>query len=174
MKILVMYYSRTGRTKALAEAVASGVEDVEGMSSILREAEAVTENDFRESDGVIAGSPVYFGTMAAEVKSVFDRLIGTRKEMAGKVGAAFVSGNHHTGGKETTLLSILQVMVIYGMLTVGDPLESGGHYGIATAGDPSDDALREARLHGRRVAEIARTFRRGRDSVNREAKEVRE
>jgi NAD(P)H dehydrogenase (quinone) len=76
--------------------------------------------------------------------------------MAGKVGAAFATGNHHTGGKETTLLSILQTLLIYGMVVVGDPLETGGHYGAAAAGDPTEKALEDARHFGVHVAETAR------------------
>lgn len=161
MQVLVLYYSRTGRTRAMAQAVADGVRSVPDVFVVLRSTEEVTERDFVESSGVIAGSPVYFGTPAAELKSVFDRFIGTRKQMAGKVGAAFATGNHHIGGKETTLLSILQSLLVYGMLVAGDPLESGGHYGVATSGEPGEQALSDARALGRRVAETARTLRSG-------------
>lgn len=155
MRILVLYYSKTGRTRAMAEAIADGVGGVQGAVADLRTPSEVTERDFLESDGVIAGSPVYFGTMAAEMKGVFDRFIGTRKQMLGKIGAAFASGNHHSGGKESTLMSILQALLIYGFLIVGDPQESGGHYGAAMAGDPTEKALEDAKLLGRRVAETA-------------------
>lgn len=155
MQVLVLYATKTGRTEELAKAIGEGVEQTEGVRALLRRATDATEADFLESDGVIAGSPVYFGTMAAEVKGAFDRLIGTRKEMLGKVGAAFASSNHPSGGKETTLLSILQAMLIYGMIIVGDPFESGGHYGLALSGDPTDEAREDARLLGRRVAETA-------------------
>ncbi|RLF50027.1 MAG: flavodoxin family protein, partial [Thermoplasmata archaeon] len=63
MKILVMYYSQTGNTKKLAEAVSKGVQEVEGVTSVLKPVSEVTEEDFLSSDGIIAGSPVYFGTM---------------------------------------------------------------------------------------------------------------
>ncbi|TFH11208.1 MAG: flavodoxin family protein [Candidatus Atribacteria bacterium] len=153
MQILILYYSRTGRTQAMAEAIADGVTQVHGVQALLRTTEEVTEDDFLQSDGIIAGSPVYFGTMSAQLKGVFDRFITTRKHTVDKIGAAFTSGNHHSGGKETTLLSILQALMIYGMIIVGDPLETGGHYGAALAGDPTEKGLEDAKLLGVRVAE---------------------
>ena len=89
MQILVFYHSKGGNTKKLAQAVAKGVDSVAGESALLKPAPEVTREDFLSSAGVIAGSPVYFGVMAAEVKKVFDDLVGTRKKMEGKVGAAF-------------------------------------------------------------------------------------
>ena len=92
------------------------------------------------SDGVAdpgeltVGSPVYFGVMAAELKKVFDDFVGTRRRMENKIGAAFATGGHPTGGKETTILSIIQVMLIYGMIIVGDPMDASGHYGVGCVG----------------------------------------
>ncbi len=79
MQVLVLYYSRTGNTRKLARAVGEGVESVEGVSCLLRSTEEVTREDFVDSDGIIAGSPVYFGVMAAELKKVFDDFVSTRR-----------------------------------------------------------------------------------------------
>jgi NAD(P)H dehydrogenase (quinone) len=68
----------------------------------------VTKDDFMTSDGIIAGSPVYFGTMAAEIKTVFKKFIGVRKKMGDKIGAAFTTSGDSSGGKETTIMSIIQ------------------------------------------------------------------
>jgi len=156
MQILVMYYTRTGNTKALAEAIAEGVREVEGVECVLKEASEVSKEDFLESDGIIAGSPVYFGTMAAELKNVFDRLIGTRRRMEGKIGAAFATAADQTGGKETTIMSILQAMLIYGMIVMGDPMDATGHYGVACVKSPDKETRANAAKLGRRVAMVAR------------------
>lgn len=79
MKVLVMYYSKTGNTKKLAQKIAKGVKDVKDVKCILKPASEVTKDDFITSQGIIAGSPVYFGTMAAEMKNVFDRFVSLRK-----------------------------------------------------------------------------------------------
>ena len=159
MQVLIMYYSRTGNTKALAEAIAKGVQEVEAVRCVLKEASEVTKEDFLESDGIIAGSPVYFGTMAAELKEVFDRLIGTRRKMEGKVGAAFATAGDPAGGNETTIMSIFQAMLIYGMVVVGDPMDATGHYGVACTGAPNEKTKTNAAKLGKRVALLAKKLR---------------
>ncbi len=155
MQVLVLYYSKGGNTKRLAEEIAKGVEAA-GVTSLLKNTGEVTKEDFLDSDGVIAGSPVYFGVMAWELKKIFDEFVGTRKKMEGKVGAAFATGGHHTGGKETTIMSILQCMLIYGMIIVGDPMSASGHYGVACLGKPDQNASQDAFKLGARVAELCK------------------
>jgi NAD(P)H dehydrogenase (quinone) len=160
MQILVMYYSRTGNTGKLAQEIAKGVQEVEGVTCVLKSVSEVGKDDFIASDGVIAGSPVYFGTMAAELKRVFDKYVGIRRKMEGKVGAAFATSGDPTGGKETTLFSILQAMLIYGMVVVGDPLDATGHYGVACVGAPDEETARNALKLGKRVAVLAKKLER--------------
>jgi len=156
MQVLVLYYSRTGNTQKLARAVREGVESVEGVGCLLRSTEEVTREDFVESDGIIAGSPVYFGVMAAELKKVFDEFVTVRKKTENKVGAAFTTGGDASGGKETTMMSILQAMLIYGMIIVGDPMSATGHYGVACLGAPDASARQNGFKLGARVAELVK------------------
>jgi NAD(P)H dehydrogenase (quinone) len=158
-KILVMYYSKTGNTKILAEEIAKGVQEVEDVKCMLKPVSDVTEDDFLTSDGIIAGSPVYFGTMAAELKEVFDKYVEIRKKMGGKVGAAFATSGDESGGKETTIMSIIQAMLIYGMIIVGDPLDASGHYGVACKGAPDQETADYAAKLGKRVAMLIKKLR---------------
>jgi NAD(P)H dehydrogenase (quinone) len=154
-----MYYSRSGNTKKLAKAIATGIDQVEGVKSLLKPAEEVAKEDFVSCDGIVAGSPVYFGGMAAPLKEVFDKYVGIRRKMENKVGAAFVTSGDATGGKETTIFSILQAMLIYGMIVVGDPLDATGHYGVACVGAPDQEASENAAKLGRRVALLVKKLR---------------
>ncbi|MDA3895265.1 MAG: NAD(P)H-dependent oxidoreductase, partial [Desulfobacteraceae bacterium] len=129
MQVLVLYFSKGGNTRRLAEAIAEGVNSIEGATVKLITTQNVTKDDFIESAGIIAGSPVYFGSMAAELKKVFDDFVSVRKQMEDKVGAAFTTSGDPTGGKETTLMSIIQCLMIYGMIIAGDPMSATGHYG---------------------------------------------
>ena len=156
MQVLILYFSKGGNTRKLAEAIAKGVEAVEGASALLRETDAVTKDDFLSSNGVIAGSPVYFGVMAAELKKIFDEFVGVRKRMEGKVGAVFATSGDPTGGKETTMMSIIQALLIYGMVVVGDPMSATGHYGVACVGAPDNKTEENAMKLGQRVAEVAK------------------
>ena len=159
MQILVLYFSKSGNTKKLAKAIAKGVDAVPGATAVLKNTQEVTKEDFTASDGIIAGSPVYFGTMAAELKQVFDKFVGVRKQMEGKVGAAFATSGDASGGKETTMISIIQCLMIYGMVITGDPLAATGHYGVACVGSPDSTIEENGSKLGRRVAELARRIR---------------
>ena len=159
MNILILYYSKGGNTRRLAEAVAEGAGQVDGVETVLRHTRDVTKDDFLAADGVIAGSPVYFGTMAAQLKQVLDDFVSVRKKMENKVGAAFTTAGDASGGKETTILSIIQAMLIYGMIIVGDPMAATGHYGTACVGVPDDATRENGRKLGRRVAELAKNIR---------------
>lgn len=159
MQVLVMYYTRSGNTKKLAEHVAKGVQEVNGVDCLVKSVSEVTKDDFVKSDGIIAGSPVYFGTMAYPMKEVFDKFVGIRGEMEDKIGAAFATSGDPSGGKETTIISIFQAMLIYGMIIVGDPLDATGHYGVACVGAPDRETCSNAVKMGKRVASLVKKLR---------------
>lgn len=156
MQILVLYFSRGGNTRKLAEGVGEGVKSVSGVQVLLKSTQEVTKEDFLNSAGIIAGSPVYFGLMAWDLKRVFDEFVSIRKKMENKVGAVFATSGDPSGGKETTLISIVQCMLIYGMIVVGDPMDATGHYGVACVGPPDEKTSENARRLGRRVAELCK------------------
>jgi NAD(P)H dehydrogenase (quinone) len=156
MHILVLYFSKGGNTRKLAEAVARGVDEVADVTALMKNVDEVSKEDFTDAAGIIAGSPVYFGLMAAELKRVFDDFVGVRRKMEGKIGAAFATSGDPSGGKETTMMSIIQAMLIYGMIIVGDPLSATGHYGTACCGSPDQGDMDNAVKLGRRVAELAK------------------
>ncbi len=154
MQVLILYHSKSGNTRRLAEAVAKSVEKTGGVKAVLKKTKEVTKQDFLDAEAIIAGSPVYFGIMSAQLKKVFDDFVGVRNKMEGKIGAAFTTSGHHTGGKETTMMSIIQVMLIYGMVIVGDPMSASGHYGVGCVGIPDDEALDNGEKLGMRVAQL--------------------
>ncbi|MBA7485616.1 Flavodoxin [subsurface metagenome] len=139
----------------MAEAVVEGVNAITGAEAILKKTDQVTRDDFLEASAIIAGSPVYFGTMAAQLKQVFDDFVSIRKKMENKVGAVFTTSGDVTGGKETTMFSIIQAFMIYGMIIVGDPMVATGHYGVSCMGKPDEKTMERGRLLGKRVAELA-------------------
>jgi len=160
MNVLVLYYSKGGNTRKLAEAIAEGVGQVDGVEAVLRHTRDVTKDDFVAANGLVVGSPVYFGTMAAQLKLVLDEFIGVRRKMENKVGAAFSTAGDASGGKETTMMSIIQALLIYGMIIVGDPMSATGHYGTACVGAPDATTRENGQRLGRRVAELVNQLRR--------------
>ena len=154
MQILILYYSKGGNTRKVAERIAEGIQSISGVKVLLKSTQEVKKEDFVDSAGVIAGSPVYFGVMAWDLKRVFDEYVVIRRKMENKVGAAFATSGDPSGGKETTIISIIQCLLIYGMIVVGDPMEATGHYGVACVGAPDEGTSENARKLGRRVAEL--------------------
>ena len=156
MQVLILFYSKGGNTRKLAERIGEGVNSVSGVQALLKTSQEVTKEDFVNSAGVIAGSPTYFGVMAWDLKRVFDEFVGVRRKMENKVGAVFATSGDPSGGKETAMMSILQCLLIYGMIVVGDPMDATGHYGVACSGAPDEKISENGRKLGRRVAELCK------------------
>jgi NAD(P)H dehydrogenase (quinone) len=156
MHVLVLYYSKSGNTRKFADIVAEGVKSISGVDAVMKSTQEVTKDDFVNAAGIIAGSPVYFGVMAADLKRVFDEFVGVRKQMENKVGAAFATSGFWAGGNETTIISIIQCLLIYGMIIVGDPMSATGHYGAVSVAAPDEKAADTARKLGARVAELCK------------------
>lgn len=110
------------------------------------------ESLFSEMEGVdilVAGSPVYFGTVSAPLKSLWDmtRRLRSSGGLLYTVGAAVSVGGGRFGGQETTLRAVHDMMFIQGMVVVGDSAEgSVGHQGVCAAGPAAEDPLVQERL----------------------------
>ncbi len=151
-KLLVIYYSRTGNTQKMAELVAEGAES-QGAQVELKPVQDVEVEELLEYDALLVGSPTYYGTMAAELKALFDASVKFHGKLEGKIGAAFASAANIGGGNETTILEILHVMLVHGMIIHGIP--RGDHYGPVSIGKPDERAGKQCRRLGERVAELA-------------------
>ena len=152
-KVLIVYYSRSGNTAKMAEAVAEGVRKVDGVSVEVRKVAEATPDDLYHADAVILGSPVYYGTMAAELKKLIDDSIKYHRKLDGKVGAAFCSSGAEHGGNETTVLDILKALLIHGMVIQGDP--ESDHYGSVAIDAPDERSKNSCRRMGERTARLA-------------------
>ncbi len=153
--ILVIYYSRSGATAALAREVCNGIDSVASCAARLRtvpNVSAVSEatedsvpadgppyatlDDLRECAGLVLGSPTRFGNMAAALKYFLDGTSGLwlNGALAGKPAGMFTSTSTLHGGQESTLLSMALPLLHHGMLITGIPFtetelgttESGG------------------------------------------------
>ena len=149
--ILVLYYSRGGNTERMAQLVAEGVTSQGGEAEVKGIAEA-KPSEMLTADGVIIGSPTYYGQAAAPVQKFFDDSVKHHGRLAGKVGAAFSSSANIGGGNETAILSILLPMLIHGMIIQGNPL--GDHYGPVSIGEPDARVEKQCRELGQRTARL--------------------
>lgn len=158
-KILVLYHSRGGNTKKMAELVRDGALNIaETEVRLLSIAEASVEDLFW-SDGIAAGSPTYVGLVSAEMKAFWDGVVKKAwGKIDGKIGCAFSSSGGRGGGAELVCQSIATIMLNFGMLVFGIPDYTGPgqtlHYGAIASGPPKEGAESDAcRRLGRRLAE---------------------
>jgi len=152
-KGLVVYYSRSGNTKVMAEIIAAGMSDAD-LPTECKSVENVKGNDLVEYDAIVIGSPTYYGHMAAEIKQLFDDTVTRHGQLNGKVGGAFSSAANIGGGNETTIMGIIEAMLIAGMIVQGDP--QGDHYGPVSIGKPDERVQKQCRRRGQRIAELTK------------------
>lgn len=152
-KALIIYYSRGGNTKKMAEFIAEGIKK-EGLEAVLKDAREIQTQELLKYEAIIIGSPTYYGSMAHEIKKILDESVILHGELEGKIGASFTSSANVAGGNETTILDILNAMLIHGMIIQGDPL--GDHYGPVAIGAPDERSVKECIRLGSRVATLAR------------------
>ena len=152
-RVLIVYYSRSGNTKKMAELIKSGVEK-EKVEVILKDVNSAKVGDLLEADAIIMGSPVYYGSMAAPLKQLLDDSVVNHGDLDGKIGGAFSSSANIAGGNETTILDILNAMLIHCMIIQGDP--QGDHYGPVSIGKPEQRAEKECVRFGQRIAKLTK------------------
>jgi multimeric flavodoxin WrbA len=118
-------------------------------------------DELKNADALVIGSPVYFATVSAQIKAVFDktRKLRMEKALAGKIGGAVSVGASRFGGQETTVRAIHDMMMVHGMTIVSDASISAtlGHHGVCAQKPAQDDteAIKSAKVLGIRLTEEA-------------------
>lgn len=190
--VLVLYYSRHGKVEKMAQHIARGVERVTGMEARLRTVPAVSpdteaslpaipnegaiycsQDDLRNCAGLIMGSPVRFGNMAAPLKYFLDgtSALWLTGALINKPAAVFTSSSSLHGGQESTLLTMMLPLIHHGMVYCGIPYTESGLMQTSSGGTPygashwaganndhkaTEDELQLCQALGQRVATIAK------------------
>jgi NAD(P)H dehydrogenase (quinone) len=153
LKVLIVYDSKSGNTEAMAHAVSEGVEN-EGIDAEVKRVDEASIDDLPMVDGVILGSPVYYGLPTAKMKQYIDESVKYHGKLDGKVGGAFASaGGFHTGA-ETTITALNEALLIHGMVVQGT--SGSNHYGAASVGAPDENDKENCRKLGARVARLVK------------------
>lgn len=153
-RVLITYFSKSGNTKEMAQSIKEGLDSMGDVDVALKKVQNTTIDDLRSSDGIIVGSPTYFGVMAAEVKQLMDKSIQCYGKLVGKVGGAFTSSGMIGGGNETTIMSILQGLLIHGMIIQG--VQKGNHYGPVSVGAPNEEVRDECVQYGKMIGGLVK------------------
>ena len=152
-KGIVIYYSRSGNTKEMAEIIAKAMNDG-GLPTDCKSVDKVKADDLLAYDAIVVGSPTYYGHMAGPIKELIDETVSFHGKLDGKIGAAFSSAANNGGGNETTIMGIIEAMLIAGCVVQGDP--KGDHYGPVSIGKPDDRVRQQCERRGRRIAELTK------------------
>ncbi|MDI9817969.1 MULTISPECIES: NAD(P)H:quinone oxidoreductase [unclassified Legionella] len=146
-KLLVLYYSSYGHVETMAEEVAKGAAEVEGVDVVIKrvpetmpeevakkagvklnqKAEIAKPAEMKDYDAIIFGTPTRFGNMAAQMRNFLDQTGGMwiNGDLIGKIGSVFVSTGTG-GGNESTILSFWNTLMHHGMILVGTPYSEKG------------------------------------------------
>ena len=154
--VLVLYYSRHGHVKMLADQIAQGIESA-GMEARLRTVPAVSTvceataesipdsgdiycsaDDLANCSGLLLGSPTRFGNMAAPLKYFLDGTAGLwmNGALINKPAGAFTSTSSLHGGQESTLLTMMVPLLHHGMVFTGVPYSEPALSATTTGGTP--------------------------------------
>jgi NAD(P)H dehydrogenase (quinone) len=152
-KAVVVYYSRSGNTREMADMVAKAMNDA-GLKTACKSVEKVKADDLPTYDAIVIGSPTYYGQMASPIKALIDDLVSRHGALNGKVGGAFSSSANIGGGNETAIMGIIETMLIAGMIIQGDP--QGDHYGPVSIGKPDERVSQQCARRGQRIAELTK------------------
>jgi len=139
-KLLILYYSRTGNTTKMAEAVAEGARSVQGVDAELTYyAPAETLSSY---DAILVGVPTYHHELAIDIKKLFEEAAEKNINLQGKVAAAF--GSYGWSGEAPKL--VLEIMKNKFMMNVTEPP-------LLARYEPDQDTLEKCGNLGKRVAE---------------------
>lgn len=152
--VVVLYYSRDGNTRRMANQIARGVESVDGCEAMLRtvadigsesaapesaiRSPIIKKSELRDCDALIVGSPTRFGNMAAPLKAFFDSTsdLWISGAMTDKPAAVFTSSSTMHGGQETTLFTMMLPLMHHGMIMVGLPYTEPALHRTQSGGSP--------------------------------------
>lgn len=155
MKATVLYYSKSGHTKRMAEVIADGMAQVEGMQAHAMSIEDIDEAWVQESSCVILGTPTYFTGVCEPIEHFLQNC--RKYNLAGKIGGAFATADYPYGGGEVCIQNILTRMLFWGMMTYSGGGVCGAppiHMGPVGVTSQLDEIEGTFKIYGQRMAEM--------------------
>jgi len=119
-------------------------------------------NLLKKADAIVFGSPSYFGSISGQLKAFFDksRILRGSKSLYNKIGAGVTVGGSKYGGQETTMKSLHDIMMVHGMIIVGDGFvdDDCGHHGVCAQRPSEIDefAKKRAVILAKRLIEVCK------------------
>lgn len=153
MKISILYSSKTGKTERVAKLIEEGVKRSGNIEVKTMNLDAVDKEFLQESEGIIFGTPTYYANISWEMKKWIDE--SSEFNLEGKLGAAFSTANSIAGGSDIALLTILNHLMVKGMLVYSGGVAFGKpktHLGYVHINEIQENEDENARIFGERIA----------------------
>lgn len=150
-RALVVYHSETGNTEKMALAIAEGIKEA-GVDVDVKKVDEAGSDDLIAADAIVLGSPTRFASMSSRMKAFIEESIGLYPDkLRNKVGAAFTSSAGRNTGNQTTLISLIEAMLLHRMVVIG---HQSGAFGAISVREPDEKCLAECREFGGRIADF--------------------
>jgi NAD(P)H dehydrogenase (quinone) len=163
LNVLVGYYSQTGKTKQLAEAVGQGAGSIAGTTVRVKSMEEITQKDLQWANALAVGCPVHMSNIPHQALALMMKWSG--KDLQNKVASVFVSCGYMSTGEEVTQINLMLNLLMKRMIIVGGPDNSQPFGVTAITGEEvfksmnakgiADLFITKGKALGRRLAEVA-------------------
>ncbi|MDF2612267.1 MAG: flavodoxin [Clostridia bacterium] len=157
MKLSIIYFSKTGNTKEMARIIEQGMQSVRDIEVGVFDIADINYDFVSESKAVIFGTPTYYANTCWQVKKWFDE--SRECHLEGKIGGVFATADYAQGGADTAILTIINHLMVKGMLVYSGGSALGKPYihlgPVALKGD-HEDCRKMFYVFGKRIAEKAK------------------
>ncbi|AOR24343.1 flavodoxin family protein [Clostridium taeniosporum] len=156
MKISIIYFSKTGKTKEMAGVIASGMKLEKNIEVGIFHIDNIDYNFVDESKAVIFGTPTYYANTCWQIKKWFDESSGCN--LSGKIGSVFATANYAQGGADTAILTIINHLMVKGMLVYSGGSSLGQpyiHLGAVALKENFEESKGMFKIFGTRIAKKA-------------------
>lgn len=156
MKLAIIYFSKTGNTRIMAQEVATGMEKVAGTEAKTFSLDDIDDAFIEESRAVVFGTPTYYANTCWQMKKWFDE--SRKYDLSGKLGAVFATAHYAQGGADTAILNILGHLMVKGMLVYSGGSALGQpfiHLGAVAIDENFEQSKPMFQIFGERIAQKA-------------------
>ena len=154
MKLSIIYFSKTGNTYTMAKEIGNGMKTIENIELRIFDIENIDYEYINESKAVVFGTPTYYANTCWQIKKWFDESWGCN--LSGKIGGVFATADFPQGGADTAILTIINHLMVKGMLVysggsaVGEPYI---HLGPVALKENFEESKELFNIFGKRIAE---------------------
>ncbi len=159
MKLAVIYYSKNGHTKEMAQVIKDAMMTEENIEAEIFNIENIDYDYIKESKAVVFGTPTYYANTCWQIKKWFDESWSCNLE--GKIGAVYATADYAQGGASSAMLTIINHLMVKGMLVYSGGSALGQpflHLGAVALKDKFEESKSEFEVFGKRIAQKAKTL----------------